>query len=61
MKPQQELSIFKATSIDKLETLYYESKVYMTAKNKLLVETSFFVKIIMRFKKLSVSKSSKRH
>ena len=56
MKTQQELSIFKATSIDILESLYYKSKTYMAAKNRLLVDTSFFVKIIMCFRKSPIAK-----
>lgn len=56
MKTQQELNIFKATSIEILESLYYKSKAYMTVKTRLIDETSFFVKIIMHFRKSLITK-----
>ena len=56
MKTQHELNIFKATSIELLESLYYKSKAYLTTKNRLLADTSLFVKGIRPFRKTAATK-----
>lgn len=58
MKANQELKIFKATSIEKLKALYYKSKTYLTEKNRLIVEFNQTEKELSNFNKIPILKKS---